>query len=85
MRRLSSDRFGRKPVITACVTGSVLGLGLFAFTGRSTGRPASLWRAAAAFNRPTDRWGERRHQPHRGAVLADITSPPPAAGPGPSG
>ncbi|MFN5696156.1 MAG: MFS transporter, partial [Cyanobacteriota bacterium] len=27
-----SDRFGRKPVITTCVAGSVLGLGLFALT-----------------------------------------------------
>lgn len=27
-----SDRFGRKPVITVCVAGSVLGLGLFALT-----------------------------------------------------
>ena len=27
-----SDRFGRKPVITACVAGSVLGLSLFAAT-----------------------------------------------------
>ena len=27
-----SDRFGRKPVLTACVAGSVIGLGLFAIT-----------------------------------------------------
>ncbi len=27
-----SDRFGRKPIIATCVTGSVLGLGLFALT-----------------------------------------------------
>lgn len=27
-----SDRFGRKPVLTACVAGSVIGLGLFAVT-----------------------------------------------------
>ena len=27
-----SDRFGRRPVITICVAGSVLGLGLFALT-----------------------------------------------------
>ena len=27
-----SDRFGRKPILTACVAGSVVGLGLFAIT-----------------------------------------------------
>ena len=27
-----SDRFGRRPVIATCVSGSVLGLGLFALT-----------------------------------------------------
>ncbi len=45
-----SDRYGRKPVITACVAGSVLGLGLFALT---VSLPwARLWPAAAASGLP---------------------------------
>ena len=45
-----SDRYGRKPVISVCVAGSVLGLALFALT---ISLPwASLWPAAQAAGLP---------------------------------
>ena len=45
-----SDRFGRKPVISICVAGSVLGLALFALTVSLPWR--SLWPAADAAGLP---------------------------------
>ena len=45
-----SDRFGRKPVISICVLGSVLGMGLFATT--LTLPWQQLWPSAAAAGLP---------------------------------
>jgi DHA1 family tetracycline resistance protein-like MFS transporter len=45
-----SDRFGRKPVITLCVAGTVLGLGLFALTLSLPWQ--RLWPGAAAAGLP---------------------------------
>ncbi len=42
-----SDRYGRKPVISACVAGSVVGLGLFAITV-SVDWPSIPWAAGTA-------------------------------------
>ena len=45
-----SDRYGRRPVITFCVAGTVLGLGLFALTLSLPWQPQ--WPAAAASGLP---------------------------------
>ena len=75
-----SDRFGRKPVIAACVAGSVLGLGLFAFTvstdwqaipwAAGTGLPLALLFAARLIDGVSGGTAATA-----GAVLADISPP----------
>ena len=76
-----SDRYGRKPVITVCVAGSVLGLGLFALTfSLPWGR---LWPGAAASGLPLALLFAARlidgvsggTAATAGAVLADISPP----------
>ncbi|MEY3463622.1 MAG: hypothetical protein RLZZ468_1400 [Cyanobacteriota bacterium] len=75
-----SDRFGRKPVIAACVAGSVVGLSLFAFTV-STNWQAIPW--AADTNLPLALLFAARlidgvsggTAATASAVLADISSP----------
>jgi DHA1 family tetracycline resistance protein-like MFS transporter len=76
-----SDRFGRKPVISICVAGSVLGLALFALT---ISLPwASLWPGAQAAGLPLALlFGARLIDGVSGgtaatasAVLADISPP----------
>ena len=75
-----SDRFGRKPVIAVCVTGSVLGLSLFAFTV-STNWQAVPW--AAGTSLPLGLLFAARlidgvsggTAATAGAVLADISPP----------
>ena len=76
-----SDRFGRKPVISVCVAGSVLGLSLFALT---ISLPwATLWPAAEATGLPLALlFGARLIDGVSGgtaatasAVLADISPP----------
>ena len=76
-----SDRFGRKPVISVCVSGSVLGLSLFALT---ISLPwATLWPAAEATGLPLALlFGARLIDGVSGgtaatasAVLADISPP----------
>ena len=76
-----SDRFGRRPVMAACVAGSVLGLGLFALT---VSLPWSrLWPAAAAAGLPLALLFLARlidglsggTAATAAAVLADITPP----------
>jgi DHA1 family tetracycline resistance protein-like MFS transporter len=76
-----SDRFGRKPVITLCVAGSVVGLGLFALTLSLPWQ--RLWPAAAAAGVPlallfTGRLIDGMSggtAATASAVLADITPP----------
>lgn len=75
-----SDRFGRKPVIAACVAGSVLGLGLFAFTvstnwqaipwAAGTSLPLALLFAARLIDGVSGGTAATA-----GAVLADISPP----------
>jgi DHA1 family tetracycline resistance protein-like MFS transporter len=76
-----SDRYGRKPVISVCVAGSVLGLGLFALT---ISLPwATLWPTAQAAGLPLALlFGARLLDGVSGgtaatasAVLADISPP----------
>jgi MFS family permease len=74
-----SDRFGRKPVITLCVAGTVVGLGLFALTLSLPWQ--RLWPAAAASGLPLVLLFVARlidgvsggTAATAGAVLADIT------------
>jgi DHA1 family tetracycline resistance protein-like MFS transporter len=74
-----SDRFGRKPVITLCVAGTVVGLGLFALTLSLPWQ--RLWPAAAASGLPLALLFAARlidgvsggTAATAGAVLADIT------------
>ena len=76
-----SDRFGRKPVISVCVMGSVLGMGLFATT--LTLPWQQIWPGAAAAGVPlTMLFLARAIDGASGgtaatatAVLADITTP----------
>lgn len=75
-----SDRFGRKPVIAVCVAGSVLGLGLFAFTvstdwqtipwAAGTGLPLALLFTARLIDGVSGGTAATA-----GAVLADISPP----------
>jgi MFS transporter, DHA1 family, tetracycline resistance protein len=76
-----SDRYGRKPVITACVAGSVLGLGMFALTvilpwGRlwpeatAAGLPLALLFAARLIDGVSGGTAATA-----AAVLADISTP----------
>ena len=75
-----SDRYGRKPVITVCVAGSVLGLGLFAITislnwaaipwAAGTSIPLALLFAARLFDGASGGTAATA-----GAVLADISTP----------
>ena len=75
-----SDRFGRKPVITVCVAGSVLGLGLFAITislnwaaipwAAGTSIPLALLFAARLLDGASGGTAATA-----GAVLADISTP----------
>jgi DHA1 family tetracycline resistance protein-like MFS transporter len=76
-----SDRYGRRPVIMVCVTGSLLGLSLFALT---LALPwASLWPAAAAAGWPLGLLFAARlidgvsggTAATAAAVLADISAP----------
>jgi MFS family permease len=76
-----SDRFGRRPVIATCVSGSVLGLGLFALTVVVPW--ASVWPAAAAAGLPLGLLFLARlidgasggTAATAGAVLADLSPP----------
>ena len=75
-----SDRYGRKPVIAACVAGSVLGLGLFAVT-LSINWQAIPWAAGTAIPLAL-LFGGRLIDgvsggtaATAGAVLADISTP----------
>ncbi|MFM7464964.1 MAG: MFS transporter [Cyanobium sp.] len=76
-----SDRFGRKPVITLCVSGSVVGLGLFALTLSLPWQ--RLWPSAAAAGLPLALLFVARlidgvsggTAATASAVLADITPP----------
>jgi len=76
-----SDRYGRKPVISVCVAGSVLGLGLFAATVAFPW--SSAWPAAKAAGLPLALlFGARMIDGISGgtaataaAVLADISPP----------
>ncbi|MFM1798099.1 MAG: hypothetical protein RLZZ117_377 [Cyanobacteriota bacterium] len=74
-----SDRHGRKPVMTACVAGTVVGLGLFALTlslpwqslwpgGAAAGAPLALLFAARLIDGVSGGTAATA-----GAVLADIT------------
>jgi DHA1 family tetracycline resistance protein-like MFS transporter len=76
-----SDRFGRKPVITLCVAGSVMGLGLFALTlslpwqrfwpgGAAAGVPLALLFVARLIDGVSGGTAATAS-----AVLADITPP----------
>lgn len=76
-----SDRFGRKPVMTICVAGSVLGLGLFTLTfilpwarfwpgGAAAGVPLALLFAARLIDGVSGGTAATA-----GAVLADVTPP----------
>jgi MFS family permease len=75
-----SDRYGRKPVITVCVAGSVLGLGLFAITislnwaaipwAAGTTIPLGLLFAARLLDGASGGTAATA-----GAVLADISTP----------
>ncbi|MGB1775235.1 MAG: MFS transporter [Synechococcus sp.] len=76
-----SDRFGRKPVITLCVGGSVLGMGLFAITLSLPWQ--QIWPSASAAGLPLALLFTARiidgisggTAPTASAVLADITPP----------
>lgn len=76
-----SDRFGRKPVITLCVMGSVLGMGLFATTLSLPWQ--QIWPGAAAAGLPVAILFVARiidgasggTAATATAVLADITTP----------
>ena len=76
-----SDRFGRKPVITICVGGSVLGMGLFAITLSLPWQ--QIWPSASAAGLPLALLFAARiidgisggTAPTATAVLADITPP----------
>ncbi|MGB1416724.1 MAG: MFS transporter [Synechococcus sp.] len=76
-----SDRFGRKPVITLCVGGSVLGMGLFAITLSLPWQ--QIWPSASAAGLPLALLFAARiidgisggTAPTASAVLADITPP----------
>jgi DHA1 family tetracycline resistance protein-like MFS transporter len=75
-----SDRYGRKPVIAACVAGSVLGLGLFAITlsinwqaipwAAGTGIPLALLFGGRLIDGVSGGTAATA-----GAVLADISTP----------
>ena len=75
-----SDRYGRKPVIAACVAGSVLGLGLFAVTlsinwqaipwAAGTGIPLALLFGGRLIDGVSGGTAATA-----GAVLADISTP----------
>ena len=75
-----SDRYGRRPVISACVAGSVLGLGLFALTvtidwqaipwAAGTAIPLALLFAARLIDGVSGGTAASA-----GAVLADISTP----------
>ncbi|MFM8935930.1 MAG: MFS transporter [Vulcanococcus sp.] len=75
-----SDRYGRKPVISGCVAGSVLGLGLFALTvsipwatipwAAGTALPLTLLCAARLIDGVSGGTAASA-----GAVLADISTP----------
>ncbi|MFM8259624.1 MAG: MFS transporter [Vulcanococcus sp.] len=75
-----SDRYGRKPVISGCVAGSVLGLGLFALTvsipwatipwAAGTALPLTLLFAARLIDGVSGGTAASA-----GAVLADISTP----------
>ena len=75
-----SDRYGRKPVISGCVAGSVLGLGLFALTvsidwqaipwAAGTALPLALLFAARLIDGVSGGTAATA-----GAVLADISTP----------
>jgi MFS family permease len=76
-----SDRFGRRPVMTVCVAGTVLGLGLFALTLSLPWQ--QLWPGAAASGLPLALMFLARlidgasggTAATAGAVLADISPP----------
>ena len=75
-----SDRYGRKPVIAVCVSGSVLGLGLFAIT-LSINWQAIPWAAGGLIPLALLFCGRRIDgvsggtAATAGAVLADISTP----------
>jgi MFS transporter, DHA1 family, tetracycline resistance protein len=70
-----SDRFGRKPVISACVAGSVLGLGGFALTLAVPWPAGSPWPLALLFGARLIDGMSGGTAATAGAVLADISPP----------
>jgi len=65
-----SDRFGRKPVISVCVAGSVVGLALFALTVSLPGMPLALLFGARLIDGVSGGTAATAS-----AVLADISPP----------
>jgi MFS family permease len=70
-----SDRFGRRPVIAACVAGSVLGLGGFALTLALPWPAGSPWPLALLFGARLVDGVSGGTAATAGAVLADISPP----------
>ena len=70
-----SDRFGRRPVIAICVSGSVLGLGLFAITVSQDWPAGALLPLFLLFGARLIDGVSGGTAATAGAVLADITPP----------
>lgn len=70
-----SDRYGRRPVISICVGGSVVGLGLFALTLSLPWPEASLWPLLLLFSARIIDGISGGTAATASAVLADISSP----------
>lgn len=70
-----SDRFGRRPVIATCVSGSVLGLGLFAVTVSLDWPPGSSLPLILLFSARLVDGVSGGTAATAGAVLADVTPP----------
>ncbi len=70
-----SDRFGRRPVIAICVSGSVLGLGLFAITLSQTWPVGAVLPLYLLFGARLIDGVSGGTAATAGAVLADITPP----------
>ncbi|WP_320673690.1 MFS transporter [Prochlorococcus sp. MIT 1341] len=70
-----SDRFGRKPVIASCVTGSIIGLGLFALTISLKWPPESFLPLILLFSARLIDGISGGTAATASAVLADISPP----------
>ena len=70
-----SDRYGRRPVIATCVAGTVVGLGLFAFTLELPWPAGSPWPLLLLFTGRLIDGFSGGTAATAGAVLADISSP----------